>query len=428
VIKLKEFFKFIIPSGFIFYFKRTILLCKNLDAIYFYSKSSKDINRNKQIDVLFFVIHHSVWKLDTVYKKFDDDARFNPVIIICPYIMFGEKSMIDTMNVSSRFFKQKKMNVIESYENGIWLNINKKFTNKIIFFTNPHNITMNEYRWPEFRKTLCFYVPYHHQIESGQWDSQWNSPFHSAMSKLFYIAPFHKLLAKQKMLNKGRNVVVTGYPATENLQGNDKFISEVWKKQDSDKLKVIFSPHHTIEYSKGLGVCEFLNIADKMKDISIRLKEQVQFSFKPHPILKQKLIEHPLWGVDKVEEYYQYWQESDNTQIDEGEYNELFLTSDVMVHDSGSFLAEYLYVNKPVMYLYNITTKTRFNDYGLRCLDCCYFEVNNDVEKFLLDIISNKDDKLEVREKFINDTLRNKSNTLPSLNIFNEVCSKVFEK
>jgi hypothetical protein len=386
----------------------------------------KKFCKNDKIDVLFFVFHHPVWKLDEVYKRFNNDLRFNPVVILCPYITQGDNVMSSTMDTAYQYFTDKGFQVTKTKGDDGWLDINMHYKNKIIFFTNPHNITFKKYQWSNFKRDIKFYVPYHHQIEAGQWDSQWNSAFHLSMSKLFYIAPFHKDLAKEKMLNHGINVSITGYPATEGFLLNKHLSGAAWKKQENKKLKVIFSPHHTIEYSPNIGLCEFLNVADKMKALSNSYKKQIQFSFKPHPILKEKLASIPSWGREKVDEYYRYWEESSNTQLDEGEYFDLFSNSDAMIHDSGSFLAEYLYVNKPVMYLYNNTTRSRFNDYGLKCLECCHVDKNNDIESFLFDLIQNKDCKKEKREDFINKNLNNEFDLLPSLKIYNEVCDELF--
>lgn len=427
-INIKKQMKLILPQKIRMVLAKLILNFKRIIAMDSRTISSREIDKHKKVDVLFFVIHHSVWKLDPVYKKFEEDVRFNPVIVICPHVTVSQNDMLEKMVTSEEYFKNKNFNVVETYRNGEWLDVKMTFTNKIIFFTNPHNLTRKQYQWSTFKDTIKYYVPYHHQIDAGQWDSQWNSQFHLSMTKLFYIDTFHKRLAKEKMLNNGRNVIITGYPATESLLENDKLDFCVWKKQASKKLKVIFSPHHTIEYNSALGVCEFLNIADLMRDISLRYRHQIQFSFKPHPLLKEKLKVPSLWGKAKVDEYYRYWEEAENTQLDEGEYYDLFLTSDAMIHDSGSFLAEYLYVNKPVMYLYNGTTKSRFNEYGLNCLDCCYTDEDNDVDKFLLDLIHGKDIKKKMREELINSKLKHKEDVLPSLNIYNEVCDDLFSK
>lgn len=56
---------------------------------------------------------------------------------------------------------------------------------------------------------------------------------------------------------------------------------------------------------------------------------------------------------------------NDFTQLDEGEYESLFYYSDAIIHDSSSFLAEYVFTNKPALYLMNPEKiNSLVNDFG----------------------------------------------------------------
>ncbi|WP_322803472.1 CDP-glycerol glycerophosphotransferase family protein [Vibrio alfacsensis] len=385
---------------------------------------SKRLNINEIIDVYFFVIHGSVWKLDEVYRLFEQDPRFNPVIVACPFKVYGDDAMFENMHRTQALFNKKGFNVISSYDekSETWVDIHQLSNNKIVFFTNPHDVTFEEYSWENFTSEWTFYVPYHHQIDAAQWYSQWQSPFHHSMSRLFYVDQFHKLLAKKLMLNCAGNVKVTGYPGTEAFYTSQSQ-QTTWKPQDKKKSRVIFAPHHTIEFDANLGVCEFLNVAQTMRELAIKYRDSIQFAFKPHPILRNKLDLHPDWGKEKTNEYYDFWENSANTQLADGEYIDLFLDSDAMVHDSGSFLAEYLYVNKPTLYLCNETTTMRFNEYGLECLSCCSQGGQNSIESFLEAVLQGEDEKAIQRQMLVSKRLI--PQTLPSKSIYQEVCNQL---
>ncbi|EGR1172455.1 CDP-glycerol glycerophosphotransferase family protein [Vibrio parahaemolyticus] len=386
--------------------------------------ASKRINSNEIIDVYFLVIHGSVWKLDQVYRLLEADPRFNPVIVVCPYKVFGDEAMFENMQSTLALFQRKGFKVISSYDEkeATWVDLHVLSNNKVIFFTNPHDVTFEQYSWQNFTNEVTFYVPYHHQIDAAQWYSQWQSPFHHSMSCLFYVDEFHRALAQKLMLNGAENVEVTGYPGAEALYTSTSQ-QDAWKHQEKRELRVIFAPHHTIEFDKNLGVCEFLNVAQTMKDLAIKYQDRIQFAFKPHPILRNKLDLHPDWGKDKTNEYYAFWENSANTQLAEGEYIDLFLDSDAMVHDSGSFLAEYLYVNKPTLYLCNETTRMRFNDYGLDCLACCSQGGQANIERFLEDVLQGKDELATQRQRFVSERLI--PNGLPSESIYHSICRYV---
>lgn len=62
-----------------------------------------------------------------------------------------------------------------------------------------------------------------------------------------------------------------------------------------------------------------------------------------------------------------------NSMLSEGDYIDLFLSSDGIIHDSGSFIAEYLYTRKPALHtMTNPKTYEEFNEIGKQCLDVYY--------------------------------------------------------
>lgn len=185
---------------------------------------------------------------------------------------------------------------------------------------------------------------------------------------------------------KGKNGMLVGYPFIENfLNLTTQKLSNAWKIQKYKKIKIIFAPHHTIE-NDGLMLSNFLSIAEYIKDLAERKKDKVQWSFKPHPILKSKLFNHPEWGKEKTREYYNFWNNNTYTQYDHGDYVDLFLESDAIVHDCGSFIAEYLFVQKPCAYLcLNGPGQIKYiNRFGKQALECYkIIETKYQIEEFV---------------------------------------------
>ena len=75
--------------------------------------------------------------------------------------------------------------------------------------------------------------------------------------------------------------------------------------------------------------------------------------------------------MEAFEEYLQKWDELPNAKVVTGAYYQgIFATSDAMIHDCGSFTAEYQYVDKPMIYL---TRKgTKYNELGNEILKVSY--------------------------------------------------------
>ena len=149
-----------------------------------------------------------------------------------------------------------------------------------------------------------------------------------------------------------------------------------------------------------------------------KYSDSIQIAFKPHPVLRNKLNEY--WGKERTDEYYKEWDSGENTFFENGEYVDLFLTSDAMIHDSGSFLIEYLYLDKPVMRTDNgQPLQNEFNDFALSCLDHYYQgKTEDEVEKFIKMVIDGEDEKKEPRRKFLTENLLPYNRRLPSDNIY----------
>jgi hypothetical protein len=106
--------------------------------------------------------------------------------------------------------------------------------------------------------------------------------------------------------------------------------------------------------------------------------------------------------------------------LEESEYVDLFLTSDAMIHDSGSFMIEYLYIGKPPLFtVKDKDIRDRFNLFGKLGFEQLYHANNeNDIIAFIEDVVINGNDpKNEMRMKFYNDYLIPPNNKSASENI-----------
>ena len=116
-----------------------------------------------------------------------------------------------------------------------------------------------------------------------------------------------------------------------------------------------------------------------------------------------------------------------NTFFTDGEYIDLFLTSDAMIHDSGSFLIEYLFTQKPVMRMMNDDCMDDLlNGYAKRCFGVYYKGYDEfEVEQFVVNVIEGKDENKEDRECLYNDFLLPQSGKLPSENIISDILDSI---
>ena len=80
---------------------------------------------------------------------------------------------------------------------------------------------------------------------------------------------------------------------------------------------------------------------------------EISWVVKPHPALFFWARASNLFSTDDaVKEYFQKWDDLPNAQLYTGTYyQDIFATSDGMIQDSSSFIAEYQYVDKPMIFL-----------------------------------------------------------------------------
>nr|WP_252725700.1 CDP-glycerol glycerophosphotransferase family protein [Acinetobacter defluvii] len=278
---------------------------------------------------------------------------------------------------------------------------------------------------------LSCYIPYNHDVGVfGGIVNQHNQLFHNAQWVIFTPHQCSYTIYQRFSAAKGRNVVVTGYPPMEPFFCNhDVERKSSWNNFDSRK-RVIWAPHHTIDMEY-LPFSNFLIYADDMLKLAKKYSNKIFWSFKPHPELKYKLYKHHEWGVKKTDLYYKHWEDSDFSQLDQGEYINLFIESDAMIHDCGSFLAEYMYVKKPVLYMLNINNgSSYYNSFGNKALKACRVGNNKeDIECFIQNLL--------VKDFFITDEHRifyeteifkYFNGTTPSLKIINILKNKIGER
>jgi hypothetical protein len=387
----------------------------------------KNIKKKNKIRVIFLAIHESVWKVDSVFKGMLADPIFEPEILVCPYVQYGEERMLEDMGNTYRYFKDKNYPVSKALlQNGKWVEL-KTLSPDLIFFTNPHNLTRPEYYEDAFKQYLSCYVPYYFMAtkHAGTEFDQFNSTLFLSAWKLYWPHENCSEMHKKFSINKGQNGLVTGYPACEMLYsvaegalGND-----VWKRQNSNTKRIIYAPHHTIESSRN-SLSSFLLFGDFFKSLAEYYQHNIQWSFKPHPILKAKLYLHADWGKEKTDAYYKFWAEQTFTQLDEGEYDDLFLTSDAIIHDCSSFIVEYAFTNKPCLYLVNDNNLDGLlNHFGIGVMDIYVkAKTKEEVKSFVDDVVMGRNVIDENRRTYFKRYLdKYYKKTLPSERIIADI-------
>lgn len=389
-------------------------------------KTLRQLHNKRVIRCVFLCLYEEEWKYDKLYKLMCDHPRLDPLILIAPVVNYGYDDMLSRMRQCYEHLKNKGYSVIKLYDEVTesYVDLIKEIHPDVVFYTTPYKGQMDDrYFITSLKGVLTAYIPYYYN-EGVAYRIAYDTLFQNMVWRRYVETEFHKELSKNNSRNKGINSVVTGYPGIEPLiSSNDILTDSSWKIKDRRIKRIIWAPHHTLEAVNTCHYSCFLNYCDFMIEMAEKFQDSAQFVFKPHPLLRNKL--NLLWGKKRTDDYYYKWESMRNTALKDGEYSDLFLTSDAMIHDSGSFLIEYLYVNKPVMRTLNdIPLKNMYNPFALKCLDNYYLGRNKqDIEVFIQNIIHNIDPLKEQRTKFVNEVLMPKGS--PSQNIIDDILDSI---
>lgn len=358
------------------------------------------IKEKPRVRVFFFVINVGMWKNDGLFKLLMADSRFEPYIVSFIYPDDNESLKIETQNKLKCYFDKKGYPFISSYDGNEHKYVDlKSLCPDIIFYAQPGNVGYSKYLIENMWKHSIFaYSPYCFSLETGRW--RHSLLLEDVAWRFFCPTQYHKDFFSKINYNKGSNIIVSGYTMADYLLASPS--SKGCWKDPSCKSKIIWAPHHSILPEDHLNYSTFLAIAEPMLRLAEKYKDSIQFAFKPHPRLINKLYKAEGWGKEKTDNYYKAWRDMPNTTLADGDYVDLFLTSSAMIHDCSSFTAEYLYTRKPVMYITKDEHISNLNDFGVMCFNAHYKGSSiQDIENFITNIVVDGNDSMVLQREGI---------------------------
>lgn len=378
--------------------------------------------KKEPLNVVFMVLYSAVWKYDSVYKLMAKDPRFNPMILVCPIADYGKDHMVEYFRPTVEMFKKKGYNVLSAYneDKDSFLEVKELKPDLLMYAFQWSSHVDKRYNVYTLRKFLKCYVNYSFKNNPFEWSIA--SPVQGLMWMYFSECEDNKKLAQSFNHKEFQNIHVVGYPIYDEVQaleptGND------WKNHDKSFKRIIWAPHHSIEDTGDIRLSTFLLFADDMLMFKEKYKDKVLFAFKPHPQLRPTLYRHKDWGKERTDNYYRKWADGDNSSFVSGEYIDLFKSSDGMIHDSHSFTVEYLYVDKPVMFMTNYDRESQCNVVGKKAFAAHYHGTSRaDIQAFIENVvIGGKDTMAEKRHLFYNDILVPPNGKSVAENIIQEI-------
>ncbi len=358
----------------------------------------KKVREKEIIDVLFVIHELGSWKTEGLYLKMKAHPRFNPTLLLVE-----ENNAKYVYDILKNYLDEKKYdyNIISSTKN-----FRKLYNPDIIFYQKPYLDVIDPKLFFHHNLDVLFcYMVYCFRNRT-----------HPEVRKYYFFNYVWQMYAENEIVikelspllfTKGKNMINTGLSFMDDLLLDKSHYNDPWKSLEGKKKRIIYAPHHTIAtFDSGFyKYGTFMDYCDFMLEMAEKYKDETQWAFKPHPLLKMKLIE--VWGEKKTEAYYKKWQNLENGQISEGEYMGLFKHSDAMIHDCGSFKLEYLYTGNPVMYLVKEDQEYDYPNWQTQEALRLHYQARSsaDIEEFIRNVIKNKDDFKDERDSFVKNYL-----------------------
>ena len=329
-----------------------------------------------KIRIMFLTMDISKWKCQSLYDLLDDNAFFEPFVglTMTDEDEHHSSDQIVMRNAAARaFYERHGCRVVEAClpEKRKAL-APARFDVDVVFYQVPWGMLGEQTVWNVSKYALCCYVPYGIETvapsgKSERFNLDHMADFHSLLYALFQWSGPYARHYKSVMRNYEWAGDVYGFGHTA-LDGYTSI------KPSSEWIGyVIFAPHFAFEYN---GQIPILNIGTfqwsgkTMLEYAKRHRE-IKWLFKPHPKLRERLVEIGYMSKDAVDAYYRDWETVGEACYDSA-YADYFINSKAMITDSNSFLMEYMAVGRPLIHLISENDNTVVCEEARPVLDSFY--------------------------------------------------------
>lgn len=353
------------------------------------------LRRGTPIKVAFQVAQLGKWKCESVFQQMLQDPHFIPMIWCVP--VSGD------LHITNLAEHEREQGLIISFftKRGIPVYTYPTIDAfpaeqrpELIFIHEAYDYIFFKESFRGLQEELLCHVPYcfHNTNNVKSYDGIGNN---CCVLDFLENESYCRFLSLHGT-HRGRNSVVTGTPMADIFMAKEARTEQVWKDCGKNLKRVIWAPHWTITADTCWNTFgTFLKTAQSMLELAQEHREDIQFAFKPHPHLYRTLCKLPEWGKEKTDTFYRMWREMPNTQLEEGPYTALFMQSDAMIHDSGSFVMEYLFADKPCMFLRENGGYGDYNEQSLDCLKAYQYGLTKaEIEDFLQHCVLGTEDPL----------------------------------
>ena len=380
------------------------------------------LQKKDKIRVAFVLYSAAMWSCGELYELFEKDERFEPVIVLSRYLSDGNTTTFPTFQKSLAAFENTPYRVIsvpvdtpreKCYE--------AMGSPDILFYLTPYSTFFPEGQDEIFApaKALCVYIPYSYMLIAAE--EKYEHPGMRLSWRHFSDSQLYRQLLIDHSADLARNTFFLGYPKMDAFYGAASGSGEgLWKSAVAGAKRIIYAPHHSLPGVKNCSA-RFGTFDKNSRAIFEYAKahpDTTSWILKPHPNLKKTVLETGFYRSEQeFRNYLAAWDALSNARVvEEGSYVDLFKTSDALIGDSVSFLAEYQFTGKPQLLL--TRPDNRFNPFGEKVAEMVYKVPGEDlagIEDFIdRVVIAGEDPMALARRAFFESSLDYRAGGKPS--------------
>ena len=383
------------------------------------------IKKNSKVTIVFMADLGSYWIGNELFRLLYETEWIDPyVLILSEFVGQSDELRIKSYENNLEFYKQKieiSDRVLPSVKS-----VNEQYSWEELGIYPDVCIWLNP--WSKYRgdfdlrslslKVLHVYIPYCLSMTDTadgdfiQYDYNMNSEL--VMWKIFYDYRRTVETAKKVCLIGDSAAVYTGYPKLDPFYEQYERNEGIWSRLDRSGgrvKRVIYSPHHTVDTEGDipLKLSTFKFNGKFMLELAKKYKDDTVWIFRPHPQLKMKALRYGIFSNESEwDDYLDEWNSMENALVYEnGDYYDLFMNSDLLINDCSSFIGEYMFSKKPMIFLES--GENYFSAFAQEIINNQYTVSGKDFKKiedvFRMLILDGKDPKKDKRGSYFDQNM-----------------------
>ena len=330
--------------------ERIRLYAENLRAHYQQVIEKKRRSGEAVIRFAAFVSNDAMYGMDDVFALMrENPGRWEPKVVIVPDVSRGFSHQKQTYIRAREYFIRRYGTdvVIDGWnmDEDVFYDVMDAFD--IIYFADPYDAMapqVHSIRYATMRDVLPVYVNYGYDVGYYTMYSRMKGPELNYVWKYFTETVYSQRDCKNLMINRGGNVVLTGYAKMDAYAGYPA-------KEEGDKKKILITFHHSVNMEE-LPLSNFMYYYDKLPLLP-KMFPDIDFVFRPHPLLFIRMINDHIWSEEQVRLYRKELEQAGIAYSDGGDYLSLFAECDAIINDCGSFTVEWLFTGKPGCFVFS---------------------------------------------------------------------------